>query len=884
MIKGSGGEVECEIVAISLQKLYSIFVGGMYIEENTKNMIITGFFGVHMHGKTKECGIINGESGIYLIEAMRYAINNINKKIAAFTNEKLGFRIYDTCRSFTRLRRQIPEALLLPHSAGIIGPPTSDEAILASILFGTYNISVISFSATSVELNDAEKYRHFYRTVPPDDLQAHAMLDILKHHNWKYISTVNSHGNFGQRGMDLLISMLRKERICISKRNVLPRNPTTKDFDSVVRNLNTDPNARVVVLFTTSEDTKMLLKAAGPKSRFQWLSSSAWKANMQAVQSVKEAAKGAIFLGYVNINDAMFLEHFKDLTLNENRYGWFEEFWEQQFNCTVNKNFNSTKKLCSGNESLSESDFYAKYASGGAVIDAVNAFAYTIACTIHNKDLINNCWNETDCTMNSSFGQLVTKALTFHETCKDIFNNSVKFTLSRNYSRDIAVLNFNGKAYKTIGVWKIGSGGQNSNLNISDKNIDWNNDLSEPPESICSKPCGTGERRIMSKFKECCFTCQACKRTEILRGNECFACGKFSRPNLNRTECEKLGKLRITVKHPLSVVVLFESMLGLIFNTIVLYLFMKYKDSRVVKASSRELSLFMLGGLYLCFISPCVFLLDPTKIRCGLRRFIFGISLTACYTPLMLKTNRIYRLFKAARVKIAKPVLVSPGSQIFICFGLLAIQLLLCIMWVVGDKPVVTQMVVNQYNKVAHLCGADITTIVVNIIPCFCMMAVSTVYAFKSRKFPKNYNEASSIGATMYISFALWAIFIPLLLLVKAESPNPFAQTFVIANFTNVIGLVTLAGLFGPKIRRLFTYSDSNTVRMFFYKVSKENLGYEDSSQSIGKQGGIKICNGSEGGAGIEEGIADESTKFCHSRLHRAMTKQDALKYRSMTF
>eukprot|EP00112_Aurelia_sp_Birch-Aquarium-sp1_P005313 Seg1600.4 transcript_id=Seg1600.4/GoldUCD/mRNA.D3Y31 product="Metabotropic glutamate receptor 8" protein_id=Seg1600.4/GoldUCD/D3Y31 len=855
---------------------------GMFIEENTEQMMLTGFFGAHMQGKTRECGRINGESGIYLIEAMRYAIKNINKKIARF-NSTIGFRIYDTCRSFTRLRRQIPEVLLLSKSAGIVGPPTSDEAILASILFGTYNLSVISFSATSVELNDAEKYQHFYRTVPPDDLQAHAMLEILKHYKWKYISTVNSHGNFGQRGMDLLISMLRKEGICISKRNVLPRNPSKQHFDSVVRNLNRDPNARVVVLFTTSEDTKMLLKAAGPKSRFQWLSSSAWKANMQAVQGVNEAAKGAIFLGYVNINDAQFLKHFKNLTLNENRYGWFEEFWEQQFNCTVNEKLNSTKRLCDGNESLQESDFYAKYASGGAVIDAVNAFAYKISCA-YEKGIVFSCWNETHCVMDPPLGQLVTKALKSPETCKDIFNDSVKFTLSRNYRRDIAVLNFDGRTYKKIGVWAQGSDSKKSNLNMSDENVIWYHDLSEPPQSICSKPCRIGERTIMSKFKECCFTCETCKRTEILRSNKCVACGEFSEPNQNITKCEKLRKLRITVKHPLSVVVLLESMLGIIFNTIVLYLFIKYKDSRVVKASSRELSIFMLGGLYLCFISPCVFLLDPTKIRCGLRRFIFGISLTACYTPLMLKTNRIYRLFKAARVKIAKPLLVSPGSQIFICFGLLAIQSLLCIMWVVGDKPVVAQLVVYHGSYVADLCGADIITIVVNIIPCFCMMAVSTVYAFKSRKFPKNYNEAASIGVTMYISFVLWAIFIPLLLLVKAESSNPFAQTFVIANFTNIIGLVTLAGLFGPKIRRLFTYADNDTVRMFFHKVSKENLGYENSIQNTEKQGGIKISNGSEEGAGIEVGIADEGTKFCRSNSKRAVTKKDGLTYRSMTF
>eukprot|EP00112_Aurelia_sp_Birch-Aquarium-sp1_P005588 Seg16392.1 transcript_id=Seg16392.1/GoldUCD/mRNA.D3Y31 product="Metabotropic glutamate receptor 7" protein_id=Seg16392.1/GoldUCD/D3Y31 len=324
----------------------------------------------------------------------------------------------------------------------------------------------------------------------------------------------------------------------------------------------------------------------------------------------------------------------------------------------------------------------------------------------------------------------------------------------------------------------------------------------------------------MNKLKECCFTCEACGRKEILKNNECMSCEKFSKPDGNRTSCENLHELRINTKSPFGVTIIVLSILGLILNTIVLFLFIRYKDSKIVKSSSLELSFFMLGGLFLCFISPFIFLMDPTTIRCGLRRFIFGISLTACYTPLVLKTNRIYRLFTAARVMVTMPPLVTPRSQISICFGLLALQLFLCIMWVVGAPPVINRSVVmagSDDEMVADLCGANIVTIVVNILPCFGIMAVSTVYAFKSRKFPKNYNEASIIGVTMYISFMLWALFIPVLLLVKAQSSSPFAQTYVIANFTNVVGLVTLCGLFGPKIHRLFTIDENDirvTVRM----------------------------------------------------------------------
>eukprot|EP00112_Aurelia_sp_Birch-Aquarium-sp1_P007825 Seg1854.3 transcript_id=Seg1854.3/GoldUCD/mRNA.D3Y31 product="Metabotropic glutamate receptor 8" protein_id=Seg1854.3/GoldUCD/D3Y31 len=800
---------------------------GMYIEEGhvDTNILLAGFFGAHQHGKGGACSkIIDKANGVYLIEAMRYAINNINSASKIPYGRKMGHRIYDTCRSADRLRKQV-DALARKYKyftsagpfVGAVGPPTTTEVRRSYVYFDLPDLPIISYSAKSVALSDKSEYRKFFSTIPDDSQQAGALLEIVKHFKWNFISTVNSHKYFEKGGMDLAIEDLKKEGICVSSRNVLHKKPTKQDFDYIVRDLSKEPIARIVVLFTTPEDTKMLLKSAGPNSKFQWLSSVAWDPNMQAIEGVKEAAKGAILLSYVNSSNKEFLNHFKGLTLNKNKYSWFEEFWEQQFNCTVKKNGNFTKKECTGNENLRESDFYADHAASQAVIDAVNEFAFAVRCFLdrHNgkkPHIPLGCYGPpaphiSGCEIRRS--KEFKQALKKPNLCKDPFKLSLNFDpKTLRYHRDISILNFDGETYKTIGTWKSKAGTKKPILHINEKSIVWYNGSSTPPASTCSKPCKIGERKVMNKLIECCFTCEACGRKEILKNNVCMSCEKFSKPNVNRTSCENLHELRINTKNPFGVTIIVSSILGLILNTIVLFLFIRHKDSKIVKSSSRELSFFMLGGLYLCFISPFIFLMDPTTIRCGLRRFIFGISLTACYTPLVLKTNRIYRLFTAARVMVSMPPLVSARSQISICFGLLALQLFLCIMWVVGAPPVINRSVVlagSNDEMVADLCGANIVTIVVNILPCFGMMAVSTVYAFKSRKFPKNYNEASIIGVTMYVSFVLWALFIPFLLLVKAQSSSPFAQTYVIANFTNVVGLLTLCGLFGPKIRRLFT-------------------------------------------------------------------------------
>ena len=792
---------------------------------------------MHRRGSSKTiCGEIDQESGVYLVEAMRYAIKKLNNDRSKLFNVTLGFRIVDTCSDIPTLRGDIPRMILTGNSLGVIGPATSDEAILASHAFSIFDRYLISYSATSIDLQDRDKYFNFFRTVPSDDIQSLAIRDTLKHFNWTYISTVNSYGDYGQQGIQYLVQLAKSSGICIATRNALPKIPNASDFDHLIDNLSKDPNAKTVVLFTTADDTRRILRAArSSKINFTWVSSSAWTADLDTVRGIEQDAKGSILLNYAGINNKDFLSHFLSLKYENNTYTWFKQFWANAFNCSFETV--SNKSRCHGNESLAHSNFYGKYAAAQAVIDAVNTYAYAFRCTVAylcKMDGINKTICAYQLNIKKGFPKTVLKYF-FQSTrsmCHDIFGR-VNFDENGTLHRDIEVLNYDGRTYKSIAIWKWNKMSKVSKMEFTNKTVSWPGNSKTVPLSICSKPCKIGERKVVSKTKECCFTCHPCQGNEILINNVCHKCGKYELPDANQTKCVKLEKLEIKGAHYLSVIVIVESMVGFTLNSFVLCLFLKHKNSKIVKSSSRELSFFMLAGLYLCFISPCIFLLNPTVVRCGLRRFIFGLSLTACYTPLMLKTNRIYRIFRAARFMVSMPYLVSPTSQILICFGLLALQLLLSIMWVVGDPPVVTHIVVHQYKMVADLCGADIFTIIINLIPCFCMLAASTVYAFKSRKFPKNYNEAYNIGVTMYLSCVLWAIFIPMLLFVKIQSTNPFSQIFVIANFTNIIGLVSLAGLFGPKARRLLFYVKGDVQREMYSsgynKTNSVNNSLENS-------------------------------------------------------
>ena len=88
------------------------------------------------------------------------------------------------------------------------------------------------------------------------------------------------------------------------------------------------------------------------------------------------------------------------------------------------------------------------------------------------------------------------------------------------------------------------------------------------------------------------------------------------------------------------------------------------KDIKLIKATSRELSSILLFGIFLAYISIFFFLVKPEKWSCLFSRTGFNISVSLIYSPLMVKTNRIYRIFSAGRRGVKRPGFVSSSVTV----------------------------------------------------------------------------------------------------------------------------------------------------------------------------------------------------------------------------
>ena len=82
----------------------------------------------------------------------------------------------------------------------------------------------------------------------------------------------------------------------------------------------------------------------------------------------------------------------------------------------------------------------------------------------------------------------------------------------------------------------------------------------------------------------------------------------------------------------------------------------------------------MLAGNVLTCIQVMIFVLQPTTTSCIIVYAGFHLSFTATYAPLLVRTNRIYRIFNIGRMTRKKPLFIDSKTQTFFATFIITVQ------------------------------------------------------------------------------------------------------------------------------------------------------------------------------------------------------------------
>lgn len=143
--------------------------------------------------------------------------------------------------------------------------------------------------------------------------------------------------------------------VCVAKEDEVASNTEPKNYETVIKNLLKQENARVVVCFCegmTIRNLLMAVKRLKKEGHFLFIGSDGWADRPDVVNDIEEVAVGGLSVKLYSPKLERFDQHYFGLNpFNNSRNPWFKEFWQERFHCYLDdekeRNFNYDKP-CTG--------------------------------------------------------------------------------------------------------------------------------------------------------------------------------------------------------------------------------------------------------------------------------------------------------------------------------------------------------------------------------------------------------------------------------------------------------------------------------------------------------------------------------------------------------
>ncbi|KAK7132936.1 hypothetical protein R3I94_014981 [Phoxinus phoxinus] len=535
--------------------------------------------------------------------------------------------------------------------------------------------------------------------------------------------------------------------------------------------------------------------------------SDGWADRDEVVEGFEQEADGGITMKLQTEEVQSFNEYFLKLGLDSNtRNPWFAEFWQYRFQCRIpghpqeNHNF---QKICTGNESLK--DNYVQDSKMGFVINAIYAMAHGLH-DMHKElcpDFVGLC-EAMDPIDGSKLLDYILKTSFAGVSGEEIYFDVNGDSPGRYDIMNLQYVEEIGRFdYIKVGSWHEGL------LSISDDKLMTNR--TEMVRSVCSDPCSRGQIKVIRKGEvSCCWICTTCKDNEYVQDEfTCKACDLGWWPDDELAECKPLPLKYLEWSSVESIIAVVFSCLGILVTLFVTFIFFQYRDTPVVKSSSRELCYIILAGIFLGYICPFTLIARPTVFSCYLQRLLVGLSSSMCYSALVTKTNRIARILAGSKKKICtkKPRFMSAWAQLVIAFMLISLQLAVEVTLIVLEPPEPVKSY-PSIREVFLICNTSNVGVVAPLGYNGLLIMSCTYYAFKTRNVPANFNEAKYIAFTMYTTCIIWLAFVPIY----------FGSNYKIITTSFSVSLsvtVALGCMFTPKMYIIISKPERNVRSAF---------------------------------------------------------------------
>ncbi|XP_043932170.1 extracellular calcium-sensing receptor-like [Protopterus annectens] len=642
---------------------------------------------------------------------------------------------------------------------------------------------LVSYGSSVSLLSDKLLYPSFLRTVPNDIFQALGIAQLLIYFGWTWVGILASDNDYGIMGGQTLQKEIIRAGGCTEFFEMVTKD---KEKTSSVVNVIQQSSANVIVVYSTGEYLAQFLEAISAQNVTGkvWISSTGW----QVFPEISSRRTVRMLNGSVGV----FIHKGKIPGLTEFLYSlhpfaspddiFIRAFWEEAFGCqwlksdATNVLLNTTRKNvlpCTGHEDLRSLSISVYDVYNFTYMLTIYNAVYVVAHSLHN---MLSCRNGEGPFQNGQCGSIhdfqpwkllhYVKNVNFENTGGehmyfdtngdpparyDIFNF---VTFSEGTNRYFQVGSFE---YKAIGKPEL-------IINVED--ILWNEKFNQIPHSVCTESCQPGYQKVLRREQPpCCFDCIACSKGEITNQTDAVSCVKCMEDywsNDKRDNCIPKIVQYLSYEDPIGASLSFCSGTLSVLTFSILFIFMKFRDTPVVKANNRELSYFLLLALTLCFLCSLLFIGHPMRLNCMLRQVVFGLTFSFCVSCILAKTVTVVIAFKATRPDSRLKNWVGSRVSITTVITGSLVQIIICLVWLSVSAPFPELNKTTEDGKIIIGCNEG------SALAFWCMLGylgvlavVSFVVAFLSRNLPGSFNEAKYITFSMIVFVSVWLSFIP---------------------------------------------------------------------------------------------------------------------------
>ena len=891
-------------------------------DREEKDFVIGGLFPIHSDSEG-QCGEVRQERGLERMEAMLFTLDKINADPTLLPGLELGYDVRDTCNSETvgldetidliitgsELNIESCESAAAGNvssravpTSGIVGAASSRVSVPVASLGRLFRTPQVSYASSSALLSDRTRYGYFYRTVPPDDLQARAMVDILLHFNWTYVSVIFSQDTYGQPGIEEFQKEADQRNICIDVERGIPPVFSDEEYDQLVQELvdsraGDSTGAAVVIVFANQETVREVLTRINnspARRRFVWIASDAWARSIDLVHNFNDTAAGLFGVAPLTEESLEFHSYFSQLNINSNiRNKWFPDFFAAYANCTL-------KVDCVNSSNVTS---FSRYQQGNFIPLVIDAM-YTFAHILHNF-LVENCnatdtapfvWFRDNRTCLGQSRQLNGSALLEYLTTVNFTsptNNSIAFDDFGNVAGMYEILNYQAVQsssgelsyqFETVGTW------DSMNVNTSDVKalqlleVEFQFGLEEddsiktsPPSSHCGL-CQPGE--YIRPVPGCCSFCDPCVGQNYsdhhlaTECSDCMSVGSRERwgnnPFSGSNSCVVIPEVFVSYSDPWAIPSLVIACIGIACAVATGVIFGRYWKTPVVKSSGREQMVLLLIGIFCSFLLAFFYLAPPSIPICLIQRLGLWFCYSLMFGALTVKVIRVARIFYGVKRKVTKrPRLVAPGYQIAFTCAIVAGQMVIVIISLIIIHPETDRTVRLDQDSERQLglpevvvtCAEEhIAMIVLSLLYESVLIVVSTVLGVLSFKYPANFNEAKYISFCTFALLIVWVGLIPAYFVTQSQQE---VQNAAVSIFVSLSAYAMLVFIFGPKLF-IILFQPKKNVPQFTTQQTRNSLngpGTGSGAKSINCKDGKQEKVGEEGEGRSCRGICREPTR-----------------------